>query len=306
MLNKRLHENKFKRAVGLLVRPVYKRLMPIHYVKSEYRYITHHKCNLNNPVRYTEKLQYLRLYVYPKDPLVIKAAGRKTAREYVKETIGEEYLIPSFGTYERVEDIPADKLEYPCILKCTHASSFNKIVYSPKELKSENLRKTFSKWLKTDYGKKTVERHYSKIKPEIIVEKLLLENNELPHEYKIHVFNGKAKNLYMVSGRGKDIRYDQFYIDWTPFQGSQFNGWLSSDKVPSKPANFDEMVKVAEKLAKPFPFVRVDLFSINNKIYFNEMTFTPAKGTLIFDDDQADFEQGEWLDISKYLKASAK
>jgi hypothetical protein len=106
-------------------------------------------------------------------------------------------------------------------------------------------------------------------------------------------------NLYVVTDRGNDIRYTNFYINWTRFDGSQFNGWKSSDTEPIKPENFDEMVKLAETLASPFPFVRVDLYSIDGKIYISEMTFTPAKGTLILDDDNVDFEMGEWLNIEK-------
>ena len=107
----------------------------------------------------------------------------------------------------------------------------------------------------------------------------------------------------MVTGRKKDIRYNNYYIDWTPFDGSQFNGWKKTDYPLEKPDNFDEMVNLAETLAKEFPFVRVDLYNINGKIYLSEMTFTPAKGTLILDDDQCDFEMGKWLDISNFVKA---
>ena len=154
--------------------------------------------------------------------------------------------------------------------------------------------------MRTDYGKTTIERHYSQIIPKILIEKYLGNGNQLPMEYKIHVFNGKAKCLYVVTGRGSDIRYTNFYIDWRPFDGSQFNGWRKADEPIIKPANFEEMVALAEKLAAPFPFVRVDLYNIDGKIYFNEMTFTPAKGTLLLDDDAVDYEMGAWLDISKY------
>ena len=162
----------------------------------------------------------------------------------------------------------------------------------------KELKKKFKKWLKTNYGKKTVELHYSPIKPQIIIEEFLLENDKLPTEYKLHVFNGIAKSMYVVTSRGVDIRYNNYYIDWTPFDGSQFNGWKKTDTPLTPPENFTEMVKIAEQLAKPFPFVRVDLYNINGKIYISEMTFTPAKGTLILDDDKCDFEMGEWLDIT--------
>ena len=174
----------------------------------------------------------------------------------------------------------------------------NYICYDKSRIDFKSLKRQFNKWLHTNYGKKTVELHYSPIKPQIIIEKLLLEDNHLPIEYKIHVYNGKAKNLYVVTNRGKDIRYTNYYIDWTSFDGSQFNGWKKSDTPINKPANFDEMVKISELLAGNFPFVRVDLYNINGVIYFSEMTFTPAKGTLILDDDKCDYEMGEWLDIN--------
>lgn len=302
MLAPRLHENKFKRALVAPWRGIVKFFSPVAYVKYQYKYITHHKLNLKNPVRYTEKLQYLRLFVDKESPLVCKCAGRVGVRDYLTSLGLEKYLIKGYGVYDKFDDIDFSKLPDSFVLKCSHASGWNLIVKDKNSFDIEKARKQFNKWLKKDYGKMTVEPHYSKIKPQILIEEYLEEDGRLPIEYKIHVFNGKAKNLYVVTGRGEDIRYTQFYIDWTPFDGSQFNGWLKADEPIKKPENFDEMVSLAETLCKDIPFCRVDLYSINGKIYFSEMTFTPAKGTLIFDDDQADFEQGEWLDISDYLK----
>ena len=288
-MNPNLKENKFKRMLVLPFKPFFK-LFPVSYVKRQYKYITHHKLNLKNPVRYTEKLQYLRLFTYPKNPLVSKCAGRAGVREYLKEKGFEEYLIPIYGVFDKFEDIDFDKLPNQFVMKCTHACAFNEIVLDKAKFDKEASKKKFKKWLKTNYGKMTMERHYSPIKPQIIIEKYLGFDGNLPTEYKIHVFNGKAKYMYVVTGRGVDIRYNNYYIDWTPFDGAQFNGWHKRD-------NWEEMVKLAEEMAKEFPFVRVDLYNINGKIYFSELTFTPAKGTLIFDDDKADFEIGEWLTI---------
>ena len=266
-------------------------------MKLQYKYITHHKLNLVNPVRYTEKLQYLRLYTYPRNPLVTKCASRDGAREYLKELGLEELLIPIYGIFDSFDDIDFEKLPDQFVMKCTHACAFNKIILNKNELDIKATRKQFKKWLRTNYGNKTLERHYSPIKPRIIIEKFIGELDVLPVEYKIHVFNGVAKSMYVVTGRGKDIRYNNYYIDWTPFDGSQFNGWKKTDYELNQPKNWAEMVKIAEKLGEKFPFVRVDLYNINGKIYFSEMTFTPAKGTLILDDDKCDFEMGEWLKI---------
>ena len=297
MANQNLKENKLKRALVLPFRNIVKFISPKLFIKLQYKYITHHKLNLKNPVRYTEKLQYLRLFVYPKDALVSKCASRDGAREYLKELGLEDLLIPIYGIYDSFDEIDFSKLPDQFVLKCTHACAFNQIVLDKSKLDLTETRKRFNKWLKTNYGKKTLELHYSPIKPRIIIEKYIGELDALPVEYKIHVFNGKARSMYVVTGRGKDIRYNNYYIDWKPFDGSQFNGWKKTDYELTPPANWDAMVKIAEKLGEKFPFVRVDLYNINGKIYFSELTFTPAKGTLILDDDRCDFEMGEWLKI---------
>ena len=301
MPNPNLKENKLKRAVVSPFRNVVKTLNKKAYISYQYKYITHHKLDWKKLDRYTEKLQYLRLYVYPKDPLVSKCAGRVGVREYVKERGLEDILIKTYGVFNSFDEIDFDKLPNQFAMKCSHGCAMNFICFDKSKINKEELKAKFDKWLKTNYGKKTLELHYSPIKPQIIVEELMLENGKLPTEYKIHVFNGKAKNLYVVTSRGVDIRYNNYYIDWTPFDGSQFNGWKKTDYPLEKPANFAQMVQISELLSGNFPFVRVDLYNINGKIYFSEMTFTPAKGTLIFDDDKADFEISEWLDISKYI-----
>jgi hypothetical protein len=298
MPNPNIKEKKWLRMLVSPFRGIVKWASPTAYVKYQYRYITHHQCHLEHPTRYTEKLQYLRLFVYPKMPLVSQCAGRVGVRDYLHSLDLDKYLIPIYGVFDRFEDIEFDALPAQFVMKCSHGCALNDICTDKDELDKVTLAKKFRKWLKLDYGKKTMERHYSPIKPQIIIEKYLGDGKILPTEYKIHVFNGKAHNLYVVTGRKIDIRYTNLYIDWKPFDGSQFNGWKKADEPVTKPKNFPEMVRLAEKLAKPFPFVRVDLYNINGKIYFGEMTFTPAKGTLILDDDRCDFEMGDWLDIS--------
>ena len=302
MSNPNLKENKLKRALGSLARPFVKAISPTLYVRLQYKYITHHKLHLNPPVRYTEKLQYLRLYVYPKWKEVSRCAGRVGVRDYVKEKGYGDALIPIYGVYDSFSDIPFSSLPERFVMKCSHASGWNILVKDKNALDLKEAKKKFDHWLSSDYGKKTMERHYSPIKPQIIIEKWMGDPSALPVEYKIHVYNGKAKNLYVVTGRGKDIRYTELTVNWESFDGSQFNGWKKADVCPEKPKDWEAMVKMAEDLCAPFPFVRCDLYEIEGKIYFSEMTFTPAKGTLILDDDSCDFLMGEWLDISPYFK----
>ncbi|HOJ45266.1 MAG TPA: ATP-grasp fold amidoligase family protein [Bacilli bacterium] len=291
----------FQKALFEPVRALMRTVFPVTLVRWQYRYLTRHRLNLKHPVRYTEKLQYLRLYVYPFDQLAIHCSDRIGVRDYLSDLGLSRYLIPSEGVYQRFDDIDFASLPSSFVIKCSHACAYNTIVIYKNQLDVPTTKKQFDKWLQTDYGKLTIERHYSPIKPRILIERFLGTAQELPIEYKIHVFNGKAKSLYVVTGRGKDIRYTNFYIDWTRFDGSQFNGWKSADQPIQKPENFDEMVALAERVAAPFPFVRVDLYCIDGKIFFSEMTFTPAKGTLLLDDDKVDYEMGAWLDISHFL-----
>ncbi|HZJ89314.1 MAG TPA: ATP-grasp fold amidoligase family protein [Bacilli bacterium] len=302
MANPRFKENKIARFGAKTLQPFLRIFSKKAYISLQYRYITKHKLDWKALTRYTEKLQYLRLYYYDKNDDVIEAASRVGARERVTRLGVRDILIPIVGIYDRFEDIDFSTLPSSFVIKATHACAFNYICKDKSKVDKKALNKMTQKWLKTDYGKQTVEPHYSKIKPQLIVEHFISDGTSLPIEYKIHVFNGKAKYLYVVQNRGVDIRYDNFYIDFTPFPESQFNYWSASDVTPKKPRVYDKLVQYAEKLAHDFLFCRVDFFVVNNKIYFNEFTFTPAKGTLIFDEDKADFIISEWFDISSATK----
>ncbi|MFA5485586.1 MAG: ATP-grasp fold amidoligase family protein [Bacilli bacterium] len=302
MANPNFKENKLKRFVGETMRPVFRFVSKKLYVTWQYRYITGHKLNWKKLHRYTEKLQYLRLYHFPYDESVIRATSRIGARVRVASKKLDEILIPLVGIYNDVEEIDFARLPSRFVVKANHASGLLHICTNKSEEDWPALKKKIKAWLKIDYGRETVEPHYSKVRPSIIIEQYVGNPKSLPVEYKIHVFNGTAKYLYIVSGRNVDIRYDNLYIDFTPFDEAQFNHWQKSDIPPQKPDNFDKLVRYAEALADDFIFCRVDFFLVANHIYFNEFTFTPAKGTLTFDDDQADFIISEWLDISSAIR----
>mgnify|MGYP004445843885 FL=1 len=200
MPNPNLKENKLKRALAVPFRGFVKLISKELYVKLQYKYITHHPCNLKNPTRYTEKLQYLRLYTYPNNKLVSQCAGRVGVREYLKKRGFCDKLIPIYGVCDKFDDIDFNELPNQFVMKCSHACAFNFICKNKEEINIPELKKKFNKWLKTNYGKKTVELHYAPIKPQIIIEKFLEgEDGKLPTEYKIHVFNGKARSMYVVS-----------------------------------------------------------------------------------------------------------
>ena len=144
MSNPNLKENKLKRALVVPFRNVVKALSKTAYVKHQYKYITHHKLNLDNPVRYTEKLQYLRLFVYPKDPLVVQCAGRVGVREYAKKKGFCDKIIPIYGVFDKFDDIDFDKLPDQFVMKCTHACAFNYICRDKSKIDIPALRKKFN------------------------------------------------------------------------------------------------------------------------------------------------------------------
>lgn len=289
--------NKFKQFLAKALRPILKLGGKKFYVSLQYRYITGRKLSWKTLKRYTEKLQYLRLYTFPFDNEVIRATSRVSARVRVINSGFKDILIPLIGVYYDVDDIDFAKLPKRFVIKGIHACAFNYICTDKSKLNVPQLKKQLNKWLRIDYGKLTIEPHYSPIRPGFIIEEYIGHPRALPPEYKIHVFNGRARYLYIVSNRNNDIRYDNFYIDFTPFNEAQFNDWQSSDTPPKKPDNYDEIVHIAEQLASDFVYCRVDFFLVDNKLYFNEFTFTPAKGTLRFADDSADYKIGQWLVI---------
>lgn len=290
--------NKFKQLLANVFRPVLKLFGKKFYVSLQYRYVTGRKLSWKTLKRYTEKLQYLRLYHFPYDHEVIRATSRVGARVRVNNSGFKDILIPLLGVYYDVDDIDFENLPKRFVIKGIHACAFNYICLDKNKINVSLLKKQLNKWLRIDYGKLTVEPHYSSIRPGFIIEEFVGNPRTLPTEYKIHVFNGRARYLYVVSNRNTHIRYDNFHINFKPFNEAQFNDWQSSEVPPKKPDNYDEMVYIAEQLASDFLFCRVDFFLVDNKLYFNEFTFTPAKGTLRFADDNVDYKIGQWLKIS--------
>ena len=211
MGNPNLKENKFKRALVVPFRGLVKALSKTWYVKFQYKYITHNRLNLKDPKKYTEKLQYLRLYVYPKWKAVSECTSRDGVRNHVKNKGFANNLIPIYGIYDTFDDIDFDKLPNQFVIKCTHACAFNYLCKDKSKINVPALRKQFKKWLKTNYGKKTVEMHYAPIKPRIIIEQFLFENLRIEqNDFQNLDFNFiqniapfyRKKNLYLLSKMG--------------------------------------------------------------------------------------------------------
>lgn len=259
------------------------------YFKHELKY----KLNLKKPKTFNEKIQWLKLYEWPKNELAIQCADKYRVREYVKNKKMSQYLNELIGVWNSAYDINFEKLPDKFVLKCNHGCGYNIIVKDKSKVNAKKIQKELDKWMKEDFGKYNAEPHYSKIKRKIICEKFL-EGEVI--NYNIYVFNGRAIFLSVASGLGEGIEEHLTYynIDGTL---ANFKNLAYPTKEEKLSKLLPEMIKIAEKFGEDFPMVRVDLYDIKGKIILSELTFTPGGGIIPFDPIQADFELGDKLKI---------
>lgn len=261
-----------------------------------YKVVLKKKLNLKNPQTFNEKLQWLKLYYYPFNALVIKCADKYAVREYIAKKGYGDLLVPLAGVWENANDIEWDKLPDKFVLKCNHGCAYNIVCSDKKRIDIKKTVKQLNKWLKEDFGAFNIELHYSKIKPRLITcEKYL---GDCITDYKFFCFNGEPKYVYVSN----DLIHDrQAQIGFFNIDGSKLelkrDDYANIDNV-NFPEFYHKMLNVAKELCSDFPFVRVDFFIANNRYYFAELTFTPSACMMPFDPEKFDFEWGKLIEIS--------
>ena len=256
--------------------------------------------NLKNPQTYSEKLVWLNFYW--RHPLKSKCADKIAVRDYVRECGCEELLIPLVGVWDRVEDIDFDKLPNRFALKCNHGCGCNIICKDKSKLDIADAKRRLAAWMKRDYG--TTEFHYSAIKPRIICEELLDDGKHIvPVDYKMNCFSGK---FFMCSAMLDRIP-GQIGARKICLDGDFKRMMIRRKEEPmnlmcEKPKDFDKMITYAEKLAKPFPFCRVDFYYVNGKIYLGELTFTSAGCLDASYTDEAQRQMGALIQLPDPIK----
>ena len=266
------------------------------YIKIKYKLEMNQKFNLKEPRTFNEKLQWLKLY--DRKPEYTKMVDKYEAKKYVADIIGEEYIIPTLGVWDKFEDIEFDKLPKQFVLKPTHTSGNVFICKDKEKINYKQLRKMINKWLKRDYYLVHREWPYKNIKPKIIAEQYMVDDSGMKlKDYKFFCFNGIAQTILVCSNRNGSFKNTNFYdINWNlqPFTREKHK---NSNEQIKKPKNLDEMITVAEKLSKDIPFVRVDLYEINGKVYFGELTFYPSSGFEGFEPEEWDKKLGDMLEL---------
>lgn len=267
LYKKDLH--KVARCIKSLFPPVI--MGNIVFFKNHHRFI-----NYKNPQLLDEKLLILQGGVYHNNDLICKCADKLAVRHYIEEKAPEmnKYLVELLGVYSRTEDIDWNALPNEFVAKCNHGSGYNIIVKNKAKADQKKIYRKLNYWLDENYGIISSELQYKKIVPQILIEKFLEgKNGALPVDYKFFASRGEVICCLLVTGR--DSKEERLYVD-TEFNNLDLiNEYTGIDYHTLKPDSYDEMIRIAEKLSKDFPFVRVDLYDVEGKIFLGELTFTP-------------------------------
>lgn len=296
--------------------PLYRKLvvwanhnLPVTICKMRFRRYFGRKMNLKNPQDINEKISWMELF--SDTSLWTKCTDKYAVREYVKECGLENILVELYGKWDKAEEIEWNKLPQQFILKTNNGSGTVLIVNDKDKIDIENITIEFNKMLHQFSNLATTEFHYKGIKPCIVAEELLISDDEERRwstsiiDYKIWCFNGIVDSIWTCSNRDShSTEVALFDRDWNyrP-EASVFNEHYREQKhLTPKPECLQQLIETAEKLSKPFPCVRVDLYIVKGKIYFGELTFTSLGGTMDFYTTEELLRMGQKIDISNVKK----
>ena len=252
--------------------------------------------NWKNPKSFNEKLQWLKLY--DRRPEYTTMVDKYAVKDYVAKIIGDKYIIPTLGVWDKPEDIEWDSLPDQFVLKTTHGGGNTGVVIC-KDKATFDRQKAIVKLnesLKQDIYKVLREWPYKNV-PRRILAELFVESEgaDLP-DYKFFCFDGEVKALFVGTERGSgDVKFDYFDADFNHLDLVQFHPM--SEKQLRKPVCFEEMKQVAAKLSKGIPQVRVDLYDVNGRVYFGELTFFHHGGVTPFHPREWDYTFGSWIKL---------
>lgn len=268
-------------------------------LRDWYKRKTGHDLNLDNPQRLTEKIQWRKLFDH--NPIYSTLSDKYSVREWVGRKIGEEYLIPLIGKWEHFHDIDFGLLPEQFVLKTNNASHTNIIVTNKKRFmrKRWSAGRQMEYWLKTPFAYlEGLELHYQAIKPFIIAEKFLQPEKGKKDlvDYKFHCFNGVPVLCQVIGDRSSGETIDFYDSNWNHISLAR-PPFPNTKEKKNKPANYELMLQLVSELSKGFAYVRVDMYEHNEKVFFGEMTFTPASGMMKFEPDEWDYKLGKMWDI---------
>lgn len=264
------------------------------FTKKLYHERTGKKLNLKKPIAFNEKIQWLKLY--DRSPLKAICADKFLVNDHVKKLIGEEYLVPRIFHTKNVEDINPYKINPPCIIKTNHDSGRVYILREGEKVDWKQLRTDLQKKLNINYYKKKREWQYKNVEPRILVEKLLLDKKQqIPNDYKFFCFHGEPQIIQVDHSRFENHKRTLYDKDWNFIDVRYF--FPQGEKI-QKPFCLDKMLDLCRILSRNFIFVRVDLYNIENAIYFGELTFHPGNGMEEFSNEDLNLRMGAMIHLN--------
>ncbi len=279
----------------MLLRKPGRLLSDKNFLKSKYWASTGKKLNLDNPESFNEKLQWLKLN--NRRPEYTTMADKYAVREYVKKTIGEEYLIPLLGVWCRPKDIDFDLLPKQFVLKCNHDSGSVIICHDKCAFDRDAAIKSLNKFLEKNYYWQGREWPYKNITPVIIAEEYLVdESNVELKDYKVFNFNGIPKIIQVDFDRFGNHRRNLYSVNWK-YLGYTSQYPTDPSVVIKQPMQLEKLLDCAKRLSSGIPFVRTDFYSVNEKIFFGEMTFYHGGGMERFYPEEWDLRLGSWIKL---------
>lgn len=304
---------KIRKKIKILTSKVYyellKKLSLIlsdkQFIELKYLYKFRKKLNLENPKTFNEKIQWR--IIHDRKNIYTQLADKYLVREYVKNKIGENYLIKILGVYKDPSEVEYDKLPNRFVMKCNHDAGSVIICLDKKKFDINKVNKKLNFFLKRNFYYFSREWHYKNIKPLIICEefKPIFEKdrfgNELPEDYKLHCFNGEVKFLEVQFNRFDGKRRINIYDpDWNLLEFKM--GSKNVNYYVEKPIQLEEMKKLARILSREFDYCRVDFYISEEKVYFGEITFTPCSGFDKFQPKEWDYKIGQMWELDRNEK----
>lgn len=264
------------------------------YLKIVYFLQCGHWLDIDNPQNYNEKLQWMK--VHDRKAVYSKLVDKYEVKEIVKEKLGEKYIIPTYVIAEKFEQINVSELPNQFVIKCTHDSGSTVVCKDKDQIDWDKIERQFAVLLKRNYFGYLREWQYKGVKPRILVEHYIGNDNILPYEYKFFCFDGIPKIVMIVKDRERKAKSNFYDLNFTRLPLKIENPNFSEEI--SKPKNFEEMLQIAIILSKGIRHARIDLYNIDGKIYFSEITFQHWGGISHIEPVEWNKIMGDWIKLN--------
>lgn len=263
------------------------------FLKLLFRANVGYSLDLDNPHTFNEKLQWLKLYDH--NIKYITFVDKYEVKSYISKAIGEEYVIPTIEVWDKVSEIDFEILPDRFVLKCVHGSGCNIICKDKNTLNIQKTKEKLESWMHTSWYWLGREWPYKEIKPRIIAEKYLEDGTGQLMDYKFFCFNGEVKCFKIDFDRASKHRANYYSPAGELLKIGELICPPDYDRKIPLPSSLPGMISIAEQLSKGNPFVRVDLYEVEGRVFFGELTLYPAAGLGPFTEKKWDYILGEWL-----------